>query len=211
MLSLLCHSCLYLFTKQWLIIDLLNFRKVIESLYGAPLVAPGWIVFFGRKLSRLLWEYEFNCPTWHNLGRFRGNLRSQSLDWYWQTKQFRTKYTTVVYKTAKIGVLGSHFMWLRMGSTLVYFCAKFGSFVATLAQGEFLVKKIGRFGGLYNSWRFPKVNHFCQQSKFTEISIELFELFCSDRWTETQTNTNINYISHNKLADDFLSTRNKSL
>jgi len=28
-------------------------------------------------------------PTRHNIGHFGGGLHSQSLDWYWQTKQYR--------------------------------------------------------------------------------------------------------------------------
>jgi len=32
---------------------------------------------------------EFNAPTWHNLSHFRSGLYSQSLDWYWQTKQYK--------------------------------------------------------------------------------------------------------------------------
>jgi len=32
------------------------------------------------------------CPTWHNLRHFGGSIHSQSLDWYWQTKEYRKIY-----------------------------------------------------------------------------------------------------------------------
>jgi len=32
---------------------------------------------------------EFNAPLDKNIGHFWGGLHSQSLDWYWQTKQYR--------------------------------------------------------------------------------------------------------------------------
>jgi len=41
----------------------------------------------------LLFSINKILKIWHNLGHFRGGLHNQSLDWYWQTKQYRKKYT----------------------------------------------------------------------------------------------------------------------
>jgi len=52
--------------------------------------------FATLTLSRLQFEFwvwvEFNAPTRHSIGHFGGGLHSQSLDWYWQTKQTRLKH-----------------------------------------------------------------------------------------------------------------------
>jgi len=68
-------------TVQWLVQNVcnliwyLNFNEIslVFSQYD-PTVSE-WV--------------EFNAPTRHNIGHFGGGLHSQSLDWYWQTKQYR--------------------------------------------------------------------------------------------------------------------------
>jgi len=50
------------------------------------------VVLLKRVMEGLTW-WVVGCagarPTRHNISRFRGGLHNQSLDWYWQTKQYR--------------------------------------------------------------------------------------------------------------------------
>ena len=52
-----------------------------ERLLPSPRrLASGWVSEWVSRVQR---------PTRHNIGHFGGGLHSQSLDWYWQTKQYR--------------------------------------------------------------------------------------------------------------------------
>jgi len=63
-------------------------------------------------LSMLLHYYmnwlvgvEFSAPIRNNIGHFGGGLHSQSLDWYWQTKQYRKIDKQTQYKSEKVNNL----------------------------------------------------------------------------------------------------------
>jgi len=61
-----------------------------------------WIISNSRQKRKEL--PRFCCWSWnwskvwrlsrHSLGHIRGGLHSQSLDWYWQTKQYKHKLNT---------------------------------------------------------------------------------------------------------------------
>ena len=55
-------------------------RKKRKKLKEIIISCLSWLVFGLSRVYR---------PTRHNIGHFGGGLHSQSLDWYWQTEQYR--------------------------------------------------------------------------------------------------------------------------
>jgi len=67
------------------------FRHLIQDMCDVALHVDGrWQVSFNKRVN--LNNSHAQRPwvgVGHNIGHFRGGLHSQSLDWYWQTKQYR--------------------------------------------------------------------------------------------------------------------------